>query len=223
MGACKALRILWIWRAILINLAKYIRTRFPLPSFPGLPVSANVAVCILAFLLRKPSRLPSALLHLTGLHITNHNIMCLISTSFSMPCMMWSQCRFRHVCESPDAASAPASTSLNSPFHIAPPLDTSDQVWALSLLEAASPVFHTSYSSWTWNAGFHLHFTPMRLSKEPEHTLSPAVSSFRVIENLEKLYLVWNLDGLLRFQRNWASDDNCDPFPFPFPEWSPFI
>lgn len=61
--------------------------------------------------------------------------------------------------------------------------------------------------------------TPMQMSKK--HTSSPGVSSFRVIEKLEKLYLVWNLDGLLRFQSNCASDDGSDPFPFP--EQSPFI
>ena len=57
------------------------------------------------------------------------------------------------------------------------------------------------------------------MSREHIYTLSPGVSSLRVKEKLEKLYLVGTLDGLLRFQSNWGSDDDDDEYdPFPLPQ-----
>lgn len=49
-------------------------------------------------------------------------------------------------------------------------------------------------------------------------TFRPGVSSFKVMAKRVKLYLVGNLEGLLRFQSKCASDE---PDPFPFPEQSP--
>ena len=50
--------------------------------------------------------------------------------------------------------------------------------------------------------------------KKKAVTLSPCVSSFIVTAKRVRLYLVGYLEGLLRFHRNWGSNNEFDPLSF---------
>lgn len=60
-------RALLLKRLVRRKLAEYIRAGVPIPLFSGLPIETNVLVGVAPFLLGKPTRLPTTLLHLPSL------------------------------------------------------------------------------------------------------------------------------------------------------------
>lgn len=62
-----------IWR----NLAKDVRTGVPVSFFSSLPIPSYIAVCPACFVLSKPPRFPTPLLHLPSLNVIQTNIRAL--------------------------------------------------------------------------------------------------------------------------------------------------
>ena len=95
--------------------------------------------------------------------------------------------------------------SLSWPSHIHHSPDAFDLVLALSLLEEASPIYTRSEKGKDLDIAC-LEETGIHAHNKIEHTFKPGVSSFSVIANEVKLYLVTLSGGLVLLHSNEAFD-----------------